>query len=130
MLLYSHYLSEVAFSRDRRSRASLGAHCGGLYPWAKGCRDYFSSDVKGPIHVGMDGSATFDAIPAAIATTRETRFVLLLGALRWIIGWEWVEVQEAGFARVALFPNDHANADQLRFIRQHLDEPTVRVAVA
>src|SRR5215471_18405196 len=96
-----------------------GPNCGGLYPWAKGCREYFSSDVKGPIHVGMDGSATFDAIPAAIATTRETRFVLLLGFLHWIIGGKWVEVQEAGFARVALFGHDHPDTSCLRFIREH-----------
>ena len=72
MLLYSHHLSEVAFSRDRRERASLGAYCGGLYPWAEGCRDYFSADVVRAVDIGVDGSTPFDAILATISAARET----------------------------------------------------------
>jgi len=30
-----------------------GPNCGGRYPWAKGCREYFSANVKRPIHIGM-----------------------------------------------------------------------------
>ena len=70
----------------------------------------------------MDRSAAFDAIPAAMATTRETRFVLLLGSLRWIIGGQWVEVQEAGFARVALFGDNHRDTDKLGLVCEQLDE--------
>jgi hypothetical protein len=80
-----------------------GPNCGGLYPSAKGCREYFSADVETAVHIGMNGGTPFDTIPAAISAAREMRFVFLIHALSGIIGGQDIEVQEAGFARVTLF---------------------------
>src|SRR2546430_11288170 len=63
-----------------------GPNCGGLYPSAKGCREYFSADVETAIHIGMNGGTPFDTIPAAISAARELRFVFLIHSLIGIIG--------------------------------------------
>ena len=70
-----------------------GPNCGGLYPWAKGCREYFSADVVAAVHIGMDGGTPFDTIPATIATPRELRFVLLIRSLGGIIAGQDIEVK-------------------------------------
>jgi len=53
-------------------------NCGGLSPWAKGCREYFSADVVTAVDIGMNGGSPFDTIAAAISAARELRFVLLI----------------------------------------------------
>src|SRR5260370_25807680 len=45
----------------------FGPNCSGLYPWAKGCREYFSAAVVRAVHIGIDWGTTFDAIPATFA---------------------------------------------------------------
>jgi hypothetical protein len=64
-----------------------------LSPSAKGCREYFSADVVRAVDIGVDGGTPFDTIPAAIATARELRFVLLIRSLSGIIAGQDIEVK-------------------------------------
>ena len=41
------------------------------------------------------------------------------------VGGNRIQIEKRRLRGIALFPDDHANTDQLRFIRKHLDEPTV-----
>src|SRR5258708_19508076 len=80
-----------------------GPNCGGLYPSAKGCREYFSADVETAIHIGMNGGTPFDTIPAAISAAREMQFVSLLHSLIAIIGGQDTEAQQPRFALLTPF---------------------------
>src|SRR5215472_16282687 len=97
-----------------------GPNCGGLYPWAKSCREYFSSDIETAVHIGMDGGTAFDMIPAPITTTRKAGLLLLLGSLSRVIAGQGVQVQEASFAGIALFRDQHADALCLCFVHKEL----------
>src|SRR5215472_7942206 len=87
-----------------------GPNCSGRYPWAKSCREYFSSDIETAVDIGMDGSTVFDTIPAPITTTRKTRLLLLLDSPSRVIAGQGIQIQEAGFAGIALFRDQHADA--------------------
>src|SRR5258708_13748844 len=97
-----------------------GQNCGGLYPWAKGWREYFSADVETAVHIGMNGATTFDTIPAAISAAGELRFVFLIHSLIGIIGGQGIELQEAAFARVTLFGDHHPNPHCLPLLCNHV----------
>ena len=95
-----------------------GPNCGGRYPWAKRCREYVAPDVKTAVHIGMDGGTAFDAIPATSTPTREVGLLLLLGSPRRVIDGQRVQIQEAGFAGIALFRDQHLHAARLGFVRE------------
>src|SRR5689334_19109566 len=97
-------------------------NCGGRYPWAKGCREYFSADVVTAVDISMDGGTPFDTIPAPIAATREARLVFPILSLGRMIGRHFVQIQEAGLARVTLFGNHHPHAHRLRLVGEQLQK--------
>ena len=97
-------------------------NCGGLYLWAiKGCREYFSANVVGAVHIGVDDTLAAGKVPATFASPAEMRF---LSPLR-IVDWQRIAVQETGEAGVAFFGENDCDADQGRLVLEHLDEAGV-----
>ncbi len=95
-----------------------GPNCGGLYPSAiKGCREYFASDIVGAVDIGVDGRASFNAVPAAISAPSEAGLALLFGSLLRVVGGQHIPIEKAGFAGVALFGDHHSDANGLRLVR-------------
>lgn len=78
------------------------------------------------IAVGRNGSAAFDPRPAPISPTREAGFLLLLDSLSGVRDGQWVQIQETGFARRALFRDQHPDAERFCFLREYLSKPRVR----
>ena len=104
-----------------------GPNCGGLYPWAiKGCRDYFSADIVGPIDIGVDDSLPAGRIPAPVTPATEARFLCPLR----IIHRDLIAVEETRTAGIAFLGEYHTDAHQLCFVGKQLDQSGVRVAVA
>jgi hypothetical protein len=100
-----------------------GPNCRGRYPLAiKGCREYFSTDVVGAIHVRVDGCSPFDAVPTFVARPREAGVVLLLGSQVRVVGRKRIAIQEAGTARIGFLSDEHRDARPLRFVGEQLDE--------
>src|SRR5215467_1628507 len=95
-------------------------NCGGRYPWSKGCREYFSADVVAAVDIGMDGSAPFDAIPAAISIAGEVRLLFLVGSLARIVGRQHIEIPKTGFARITFFRDHHPHPNRLRLRGEQL----------
>src|SRR5712692_7507482 len=80
-----------------------GPDCGGLYTSTiKGCREYFSADVVGAIHVRMHRRPSVDPIPASITPPAECVLRLIVG----IVDWHRITIEEAGLAGIALFGDD------------------------
>jgi len=100
-----------------------GPDCEGLYPSTiKGCREYFSSDVVGAIHISMHRVSSFDPIPASITPPAER----VLGLVARIVDWHRIAIAEAGFAGIALFSDDDCDPNQLGLVAQHRDEARMR----
>src|SRR6266700_6821010 len=100
-----------------------GPDCGGLYPSTiKGCREYFSSDVVGAIHISMHRVSSFDPIPASITPPAECVLRLAVG----IVDWHRIAIEEAGLAGIALFGGDDCDTDQFGLVAQHRDEARMR----
>src|SRR5215471_15507151 len=92
-------------------------NCGGRYPSAiEGCREYFSGDVVTAVDIGVDGSTSFDAVPAAIPATGEARFVLLFQPLGRVVCWKHIAIQEAGTAGIGFFGEQHGDSNKLCFV--------------
>src|SRR6266403_268611 len=97
--------------------------CGGRYPWAiEGCREYFSADVVGAIHISMHRGSPFDPIPAPITSPAEP-VIRLVGR---IVDWHHIAIEEAGFAGITFFGDDDCDTDQFGLVAQHLDEARMR----
>jgi hypothetical protein len=73
-------------------------NCRTLYPLAKGIREYFANGVVGAVHISIDVPPIRRSIePALHALPTERR------DLRCAIARQWVGVEKAGLAGVALF---------------------------
>ena len=88
-----------------------------LYPIApKGVWDYFSNDIVRPIHVRINEPSIIGLEQPALDPPAQVLLMFL----------DRFEVEKAAFRGVTFFGNDYLNADQLRFVGQHVDELGVR----
>jgi len=101
-------------------------NCRDRYPWAvKGCRDYFSADIVGPIDIGVDDSLPAGRIPAPVTPATEARFLCPLR----IINRDLIAVEETRTAGIAFLGEYHTDAHQLCFVGKQLNKSGMRVAV-
>ena len=84
-----------------------------LYPIApKGVWDYFSNDIVRPIHIRIDEPSIARLEQPALDPSAQVLLMFL----------DEFAVEKAAFRGVTFFGNDYLNADQLRFVGQHVDE--------
>src|SRR5437879_2046134 len=82
-------------------------------------RSYFADNIPCAIDISMDDPPIGCSIQSPLDALAAK---LVSHLLTFAIHGQGVEIKQAGFARVRLFGEDHANADQFRFILQHLNE--------
>src|SRR5258708_12692484 len=99
-----------------------GANWGGLYPSGKGWREYFGGDSIAAIDIGMDGSTPFDTVPATLSAPREAWLLLLVSSLLGIVDRKHIPIEETGLAGVALFGDDHPDANRLRLVGEQVQK--------
>src|SRR5260370_10361900 len=99
-----------------------GPNCGGLYPSAKGCREYFAGDSIAAIDIGMDGSTPFDTVPATLSSPREAWLLLLVRSLLGIVDRKHIPIEETGLAGVGLLRDDHPDANRLRLVGEQVQK--------
>src|SRR6266496_677397 len=97
-----------------------GPDCGGRYPSTKGCWEYFAPNVQTPIHIGIDEALARCLIYPPTDTPAAT-----FGRLApvGIIGWDWVQIEKTGLARVSFFGDLDLDAHKSRLVLQHLEKP-------
>src|SRR5271169_822461 len=86
------------------------------YPVAEGVRDYFSQDVERAVDVGIEATPVGSLKQSTLDPLASVDLPLAY----------WLQVEEAARCCVALFTHNDADADQLRRVAKHLDEPCVR----
>src|SRR5258708_1862017 len=79
---------------------------------------YAAEDVVGAIEIGLNSTAIAGSKQAALDSVNQ-----ICGMFA-----DRLTVKETALASVALFDDRHANADELRFIGQHLNEAGMRNA--